>query len=406
MIIVYGKGKVWIGLDALLTYADIPHIVMDDSDCDEALLIDAEYIIMSPGIPPSHNVYQKYAKKILSELSYLGTLLPTLSLPSLVFIGITWTNGKSTTSWIMYQSLQKLFPDDAIRLSGNFDVPLSQTILSILESGKHCTHFCVIECSSFMLYKLKYFLFDYSIFLNIARDHMDWHETMENYFDAKVRICEHTKKSFVWHTINILLPRALEKKAVIIPQYIDISYTKFVGKHNMHNIAAVSKCLEHICKDHDIQFNPVTVFDDLQPLPHRLELIREFSGVKIIDDGISTSAQSLLAALDAMESSCVLIAGWHTKWDDYSIISLALRQKVACLICIGEIKYTLADIAKKANIPYILSDTLEHAVHTAVNYAARLAVDTLLFSPGAASFDMFVNVYDRVEQFNKIVAAL
>jgi UDP-N-acetylmuramoylalanine-D-glutamate ligase len=136
-------------------------------------------------------------------------------------------------------------------------------------------HFCVIEASSFMLYKLDSFMFDYSIFLNIARDHMDWHENMEDYFAAKSRICAQTKKSFVGHTINILLPSSLEKKAVIIPQQVDISYTKFIGKHNMHNIAAVTKCLESICQDKGIIFNPVPIFDTLQPLPHRLQLIKE-----------------------------------------------------------------------------------------------------------------------------------
>lgn len=99
----------------------------------------------------------------------------------------------------------------------------------------------------------------------------------------------------------MLLPRALERKAVIIPQKIDISYTQFVGKHNMHNISAVNKCLETLSKDKGVVFNPVIIFKDLQPLPHRLQLIKEVAGIKIIDDGISTSSQSLLAALDAMD---------------------------------------------------------------------------------------------------------
>jgi UDP-N-acetylmuramoylalanine--D-glutamate ligase len=87
-------------------------------------------------------------------------------------------------------------------------------------------------------------------------------------------------------------------------------------------------------------------------------------------------------------------------------LAAAMRQKAACLVCIGQTKYIFADLAKSVNIPYVISDTLNHAVHTAVDYARHLSIGTVLFSPGAASFDMFVNVYDRVEQFNQIVASL
>ncbi len=406
MIVVYGKWKVWKWLDLLLTEVDIDHVLMDDEDRDDQILDDAKYIIMSPWISPKHDVYKQYVKKILSEMSYLGRLLKKLSLPKITFIGITWTNGKSTTAWIMYQALQRIVPDDNVWIAGNFDIPLSETLVSIMQSKSHKEHFCVVECSSFMLYNLDTFMFDYSIFLNIARDHLDWHDNMTDYFAAKSRICAQTHKSFVSHTINLLLPSALEKKATIIPHHIDISYTKFVGKHNMQNIAAVAKCLEVLTKDKDILFDPTKIFDKLKPLPHRLELIREINGVMIIDDGISSSAQSLLAALHAMEKSCIAIVGWHDKGDDYSVLSVAIRQKVSCLVCIGELQNTFVSIAKDVWIPYIRSDTLEHAVQTAVDYAHRLSVSTVLFSPGAASFDMFSNVYDRVQKFNIIVSQL
>jgi len=406
MIVVYGKGKVWQWLSQLLTKLDIDFVWMDDADRDNGVLKKSQYIIMSPGISPKHDVYKHYKKKILSELSYLGLLLPKMTLPPITFIGITGTNGKSTTSWVMYQSLQKLFPDRGIWLTGNFEIPLSQTLVSILEDGLDKKHICVVECSSFMLYKLKHFIFDYSIFLNIARDHMDWHETMDDYFGAKMRICAQTRKSFVSHTINVLLPTSLEKKAVIIPESIDISYTKFIGNHNIQNMAAVNICLEALCQELATSFDPHYIFTGLEPLPHRLQLIRQIDSIAIIDDGVSTSAQSLLAALDAMQDTCVAIVWWYNKWDDYSILSIMLRQKVAFLICIGDTKYIFADIAKSVGVSYALSDTLEHAVSTAIDQARHLSVDTVLFSPGAASFDMFTNVYDRVEQFNHIVNTL
>jgi UDP-N-acetylmuramoylalanine-D-glutamate ligase len=155
MIVVYGKWKVWDGLHALLTYVDIEHVLMDDADRNDVLLKNADFVVISPGIKPSHDVYVLYWKKILSELSYLGLLMKTLTLPKITFIGITWTNGKSTASWIMYQALEKLLPSSQIWLTGNFAIPLSQTLLSIMQDTEKKEHICVVETSSLCFIKFK-----------------------------------------------------------------------------------------------------------------------------------------------------------------------------------------------------------------------------------------------------------
>ncbi len=406
MIVIYGKWKVWKWLDMLLTHIDIDHVLMDDKDKDDVLLETSEYIIMSPGIKPSHDVYVSYWKKILSELSYLGMLTKTLNLPKTTFIGITWTNGKSTTSWIMYQALQKLFPSLQIWLTWNFDVPLSQTLLSIIKDWSNEEHICVVETSSFMLYNLKNFVFDYALWLNIARDHLDRHGTMENYINAKRAICENARNCFVAHTLYVMLPRYLQRRSTIIPQMVDISYTQFLWKHNMHNMAAVMSCLTQLSEERSVILDMKKVFSSIQPLPHRIQMISTIDGIRIVDDGISTSAQSLLAGLDAMDAKCVLIVGGYDKWDDYTILTSTFASKVWYVVCLGQNKNIFADIAKNIWIWYVLSDTLDHAIHTALDTAKRFQFSIVLYSPGSASFDMFVNVYDRVEQFNQIVSWL
>jgi UDP-N-acetylmuramoylalanine--D-glutamate ligase len=406
MIVIYGKWKVGTWLDMLLTYVDIDHVLMDDADRSDEILTQSEYVIMSPGIKPSHDVYLLYWKKVLSELSYLGILMKKITLPKITFIGITWTNGKSTTSWIMYQALQKLLPSVQIWLTWNFDVPLSHTLLSIMKEWSDKEHICVVESSSFMLYNLKNFIFDYAIWLNIARDHLDRHETMENYIDAKKAICENARHCFVAHTLYVMLPRYLQRRSTIIPQTVDISYTQFLWKHNMHNMAAVMSCLQQLSEERSVSLDMEKVFSSVQPLPHRIQTISTIAWVRIVDDGISTSAQSLLAGLHAMDAKCVLIVGGYDKWDDYSILRSTFASKVGYAVCLGQNKYIFADIAKNVWIPYVLSDTLDHAVHTAMDAAKRFDFSIVLYSPGSASFDMFVNVYDRVEQFNQIVAWL
>lgn len=403
MIVVYGKGKVGDGLRALLTHVDIDHVLMDDADRNDTVLRDADIIVMSPGIKPTHDIYILYWIKILSELSYLGLLMQTLNLPKITFIGITGTNGKSTTSWIMYQALQKLLPSSKIWLTWNFDVPLSKTLLSIMEDTEKKEHVCVVETSSFMLYNIKNFIFDYSIRLNIARDHLDRHGTMENYVQAKMAICVNAKQSFIAADLFDMLPDWVKNHTTIIPQIDDISYTKFLWKHNMHNISAVISCLANISQERAIELDVQSVFSSIEPLPHRIQTIATIDGIRIIDDGISTSAQSLSAWLDAIDIQCVLIVGWYDKGDDYSILRSIFAHKVWYVVGLGQNKDIFISMAKDLWISYALSNTLEDAVHTALHVAKNHQIPTILYSPGAASFDMFVNVYDRVDQFNTIV---
>ena len=406
MIVVYGKWKVWKWLESLLNHLLIDHVLMDDADYNDDILSSVEYVIVSPGIKPSHVVYQKYHQKILSELNYLWLILPTLGLPSITYIGITWTNGKSTTSSIMYQALQKLLPSSQIWLTWNFDTPLSETILSILKSKEDKEHICVVETSSFMLYNLENFIFDYAIWLNIARDHLDRHGDMDQYIAAKMSICKNSRHCFISKTLYGLLPLDTQQIATIIPDVIDISYTKFLWKHNMYNISAVICCLQSICEKKSIDLHVKQIFSSIDPLPHRIQTIATIDGVRIVDDGISTSAQSLLVWLEAMDSKCVLIAGWYDKGDDYSILASVFAWNVWCVVWLGKNKHIFADIAHDVWVPYVPTDTLKDAVDTAISKAKELNLSLVLYSPGAASFDMFKNVYDRVEQFNQIVSWL
>lgn len=406
MIVVYGKGKVGKWLDMLLTHVDINHVLMDDTDRNTTLLEKSEYIIISPGIKPSHDVYVLYWKKILSELSYLGLLMKTLTLPTITFIGITWTNGKSTTSWIMYQALQKLLPSSQIWLTWNFDLPLSQILLSIMQDVEDKEHICVVETSSFMLYNLKNFVFDYALLLNIARDHLDRHGTMEDYTQAKIAICINAKQCFIDRSLYDLLDDGVKTSTTIIPQIHDISYTQFSWKHNMHNIAAVISCLQEISHERGITMDIQPLFSSIEPLAHRIQTIATIDGIRVVDDGISTSAQSLLAGLDAMEAKCVLIVGGYDKGDDYSILTSTLVNKAWYIVALGQNKDIFAAMAEDLWISYVLSDTLHQAIVTALDVARRSQISIVLYSPGAASFDMFINVYDRVEKFNTIVSWL
>lgn len=406
MIVIYGKGKVGKWLAMLLTYVDIDYVLMDDVDKNDVLLQKSQYIIVSPWIKPSHVVYRSYGDKVLSELNYLWLLLPTLELPSIKYIGISWTNGKSTTSWVMYQLLQKLFPHKKIWLTGNFDVPLSQTILSIMQNDLVTDHLCVVEASSFMLYNLTHFVFDYALLLTIARDHLDWHETMDNYILAKMNICQQSRHFVTSESLYKTLPDTIKIRGKPFYPCVDISLTLFMWSHNIYNLSGAVSCIQLLCKDIWISPDINSLLADIKPLPHRLEIVKEINWITIIDDGISTSAQSLSAALHAIEHKCVAIVWGYDNEDDYSILASILKKNVSCLVCIGSTQKIFSSLAQSACIDFILADTLIDAISQSLDYAKKTNTPYVLFSPWAKSFDMFTNVYDRIDKFTHAIASL
>jgi UDP-N-acetylmuramoylalanine--D-glutamate ligase len=150
-----------------------------------------EFIIPSPGVPSHHAIYQ--TGKVVSELDFACQYLPS----GFQTIAITGTDGKSTTSAIMYSILEKeYFGKKSVYLSGNFDIPFSATVLDIL---KKCEKkgIVVLEVSSFMAYSLEKFTPDYSIFTNFKPDHLNWHRDLQDYLDAKMHIVTRTKKKAI-----------------------------------------------------------------------------------------------------------------------------------------------------------------------------------------------------------------
>jgi UDP-N-acetylmuramoylalanine-D-glutamate ligase len=141
-IIIYGKGKAMASLCEFLWYIQRDFIQIDDEDVDIISIQSADIIIATPGIKPTHRLYREYGKKIMSELSFFWKLIQDGDLPrrkNVTMIWITATNGKSTTTWVLYQALQELKKKHThldiqnIYLGGNFDVPLSGLITRIIK---------------------------------------------------------------------------------------------------------------------------------------------------------------------------------------------------------------------------------------------------------------------------------
>ncbi len=401
-------------------------------DSDNLVSYEAyDYIIPSPGVPWTHTVYQ--TGKVVAELDFAYQYLPEW----FQIVSITGTDGKSTTSWMMYQLLKQEFDSSTIPeknqkvkksvyISGNFDAPFSKTVLEILQK-KERKWYIVVEISSFMSHVIKDYTSDYSIFTNLKSDHLNWHQDLQEYADAKMNIFYHTKRKsflnkqileFVWEQRlsvsppentrffsqwNDLKDRTNGEDIVISGRRVyRLSETHFSGMHNAMNILSCTLVMNEmkICSKRIKKY-----LQNIHGLPHRLELIAEKNGIRYVEDSKSTSCQSLLAALGSFPTQrIVLIAGGSDKGDPFDWLEQKLKETVKFVVLIGATRDLLSKKCLSASIPFFFSETMDDAVMQA-NQKCIIG-DVLLLSPGCASFGMFRDYLDRAEQFRSAVKSL
>lgn len=421
-IIIYWKWKAMQSMCDLLEYIEIAYIQMDDQDVDYEQIKKAKVIIATPGIKPSHRLYITYWKKIVSELSFLWKLIKNWYVPqrkNIMTVGITGTNGKSTTTWVLYQACQKLIQDDTtVYLGGNFDVPLSGLILRILEEKNLDKKYLIIlECSSFMLWKLEHFIFDIWVLLNIASDHIDRHGTMKDYLQAKVNILVRAKISITNEEIkNAILKDQMRWISLLhrLWPFGDLQWSPrrrsiykplewfnnplFLWLHNASNFGAVDMVLQKL---YGIDYDH-TILETIEPVAHRLQPIPLSSqGITIIDDSVSSSAHALSAAIWAMNEPVVLISGWYDNAEDYKEILPLIKNSVQSAVFYGQNRVILYPLAKQVISSVDMVETLAEAINKAIEECKKHSIKVILYSPWSKSFDQFDNVYHRIRIFEE-----
>ncbi len=435
MILIYWTAKVWSAVAALCDHYNLAY---DIRDYREPLVSYDAYdtIIPSPGVPSHHPVYA--TGKVVSELDFACGYLPKW----FRVVAITGTDGKSTTSWIMYSILEKeYFGKKSVYLSGNFDVPFSATVLDILKKWEK-KGIIVVEISSFMAYSLQKFQADYSIFTNFKPDHLNWHTDLQEYFHAKMNLIRHTTKMSVvnqqvieyargnnliiniswnirwYHSQGNILPLQLSSGSEMIQSYnwtdgesIIISWRRkyflseshFSWMHNAMNILSVGIVASamKICSKRIKKY-----LSEIQWLPHRLQKIGEKKGIIFVEDSKSTSSQSLEAALGSYGTTknLLLIVGWSDKGDSFEYLGEKMQARVKSLVCIGETKGQFISLAQANNIHFLSTDILYDGV--AWLYEKWEKWDVLMLSPWCASFGLFKDYLDRANQFQASIKKL
>ncbi|MFI3239398.1 MAG: UDP-N-acetylmuramoyl-L-alanine--D-glutamate ligase [Bacteroidales bacterium] len=386
------------------------------------LIISADELIKSPGIPDNVEIIQKAKSKsipIISEIEFAGRHTDAK------MICITGSNGKTTTTMLTYHILKSAGLN--VGLAGNVGYSLAYQVAT-----KDYDYY-VIELSSFQLDNMYSFKANVAVLMNITPDHLDRYDyKMDNYVSAKFRILRNQSEddAFIyWQGDPIIAAqlKSLNIESRAFPfgvahhddtvAYLDgenviIDYAAneliipqnrlgLQGLHNMYNsmAAGLSASLLNIKKD-DIR----KALEDFEAVEHRLEYVATKGGVIYINDSKATNVNSCWYALESAKTPTVLILGGKDKGNDYAEIEELVKQKVHTIICMGVDNSKLLKFfdGKVSNL--IDAHSVEDAVKMSAKYANE--GDTVLLSPCCASFDLFSSYEDRGRQFKEQVKNL
>lgn len=365
--------------------------------------------ILSPGIDPVVPLVQNVIAKRIPiigelELAYEECICPV--------IAITGTNGKTTTTELTTEMLKGC----GLRTmsSGNIGLPFATAV-----KRSHELDVMVLEVSSFQLETIKAFRPQVSAWLNLSPNHLDRYPGMTEYRDAKLRIFENqTADDFAVVNARDELPEIAAKKLTFSAYteeadftlrdsviyfrgepVLDQRKTKLPGIHNAENLMAALAMGYAFGLDFDKMAAAVTEYT---APAHRCEFVRTLNGVRFVNDSKATNLDSVEKAILSQEGSLVLIAGGKDKGFEFDPIAPLIRERVQSAVLIGEMKERIAK--SWSGVPVQLAETLEEAVGKA--RAVAQPGDTVLFSPGTSSYDMFRNYGERGNRFKEAVNAL
>ena len=370
----------------------------------------ADLIIISPGIDTFSPLVQAFASKVpmIGETEFASRYFEG------GIIGITGTNGKTTTTELVSRILKQAGLGGTP--CGNYGAPLSEIILNPDIPGA-----VALELSSFQLETIDELRPRVSIWLNFAPDHMDRYPTIAAYKEAKMRIfknqtADDTVVMRLGEPLGELAPKIITfstesrdadffSDGVIISRdgrvLLDLeAETSLRGIHNAENaMAAMAACIAYGIDTSIIG----PALQGYAPPPHRCELIRTLDGVEYLNDSKATNIHALQCALRSQNRPVVLIAGGKDKGLDYSPILTILAKQAISVVTFGQISRSLAQLLN-SSVETTAVGTLEEAVHAARSLAPRGS--TILLSPGTSSFDQFTGYEQRGDAFRDFVHQL
>jgi UDP-N-acetylmuramoylalanine--D-glutamate ligase len=386
------------------------------------LITNATEVVKSPGIPDNVEIVRKLKEKgipVISEIEFAARYTKAR------LIGVTGTNGKTTTTMLAYHIFKKA--GLKVGLAGNVGKSFA---MQVAEKEQD---YYVIELSSFQLDGMFKTRINVAILTNITPDHLDrYGDKVQRYADSKFRITRNQKAedAFIYCLDDPLTMKEMKKRKLAARLYpfsiktkvkegayvqgkkliINTNHNQLAmfleelalqGKHNQYNsmaagiAARVVEIRKEVIKES---------MSDFQNVEHRLELVAKVHGIEFINDSKATNVNSTWYALESMQHPVVWIVGGVDKGNDYAALKDLVKSRVKAIVCLGVDNKKIIKAFKGMVADIVETRSAKEAVQAA--YKLGKKGDTVLLSPCCASFDLFENYEDRGNQFKKAVRAL
>ena len=397
-------------------------IDFEEKNHTESNILNATLVMKSPGIPENVALVQKLKKKlipILSEIEFAS------SYTNANIIGITGSNGKTTTTLLLHHILKNAGLN--VGVAGNIGDSFAQQV-----AEQYYEHY-VLELSSFQLDGIEKFKSHIAILTNITPDHLDRYEyDFDQYIASKFRITKNQDATdyLIYDADNAAIHKWLQEnktKAILVPFSIEkeVEYGAYLkdntiiininkktftmplstlsvkGKHNTKNaMAAIMAAKLLKLRKQTIKES----LEDCEGVEHRLENVAKIKGVEYINDSKATNVNAAFYALECMDKSIVWIVGGVDKGNDYSDLLPLVREKVKAIVCLGLDNLKIKNMF--GNVVDIIVETAGAEEAVKVSYKLSERGEVVLLSPACASFDLFESYEDRGRQFKKAVRSL
>ena len=400
---------------------DSHHIDWEEGRHTEELILNADEVIKSPGIPNDAPLILKLKAQgtpVISEIEFAGRYT------NAKMICITGSNGKTTTTSLIYHIFKSAGLN--VGLAGNIGKSLA------LQVAEDHHDYYIIELSSFQLDNMYNFRANIAVLMNITPDHLDRHKTMECYIQVKEGITRNQTeedtcvlnyedpvlrefgKTLKCKVLYFSSKEKLDEGIFMDGDFIvyrhdgknekvlDVNELNIIGRHNHENVMTAVAIAIHLGVPMDMIREACREFKAVE---HRIEYVRERFGVTYYNDSKGTNPDAAIQAIKAMPGPTLLIAGGYDKHSEYDEWIENFDGKVRYLVLIGQTRDKIAECAKKHGITDIMyAEDMQEAVQVCASYAN--AGDYVLLSPACASWGMFKNFEERGRIFKECVNAL
>ena len=379
-----------------------------------------DLVIKNPGVPPISPIVKRLQERNIPIITEIELAFQVMKPQHIV--AITGTNGKTTTTTIVYELLHSAYKDLA-HVGGNIGTPLCELVLDynlIQEAG----HYISLEISNHQLVDIDAFRPEVSTIINLTPDHLSTMGSLDAYYKSKTEVYRNciNQDLFIYNADDPIIKQytdlypincniqtfSLEKQdtyAYVKDNYIyinnekvlNINDIKIVGKHNIQNIIISLMAAKHFNIDNEIIKNVISSFNGVE---HRIEFVREINGVKYYNDSKGTNTDATITALKAFDSNVILLVGGFEKGLDMS----EMRKHLGC------VKQVIGFGAsgKRISNDLVKNPIVVTNLNEAVNEANKIAAagDIILLSPTTSSFDQYSGYEERGRHFKQIVNSL